>query len=87
MTNEQLQNEILKEQLKQLRESNNNQNKPSFVVFILLALFLGGLGAHKFYTGKYLMGVLYLLLCATGLSVVFSIFDIIRACMNRNDFK
>lgn len=32
---------------------------------ILLALFLGGIGAHKFYLGSTGLGVLYLLFCWT----------------------
>lgn len=35
-------------------------NKKSRVAAILLALFLGGLGAHKFYLGKAGQGLLYL---------------------------
>lgn len=31
----------------------------------LLALFLGGLGIHKFYLGKPLAGVIYILFCWT----------------------
>lgn len=31
----------------------------------LLAIFLGGLGAHKFYLGKPIQGLLYLLFCWT----------------------
>ncbi len=34
-------------------------------VAILLALFLGGFGAHKFYLGKTGAGILYLLFCWT----------------------
>jgi TM2 domain-containing membrane protein YozV len=36
----------------------------------LLAIFLGGLGVHKFYTGKLAMGILYLLLCWTFIPAV-----------------
>jgi hypothetical protein len=32
---------------------------------VLLAIFLGGLGAHKFYLGQGLAGVLYLIFCWT----------------------
>lgn len=31
----------------------------------LLALFLGGLGMHKFYLGKWVWGIVYLLFCWT----------------------
>lgn len=34
-------------------------------VAILLALFLGGLGAHKFYLGQPIWGILYLIFCWT----------------------
>jgi len=33
------------------------------VVYSLLAIFLGGLGAHKFYSGKMGVGFVYLILC------------------------
>jgi TM2 domain-containing membrane protein YozV/RNA polymerase subunit RPABC4/transcription elongation factor Spt4 len=34
-------------------------------IAVILALWLGGLGAHKFYLGKYAQGVIYLVLCWT----------------------
>ena len=37
----------------------------SKTVAALLALFLGGIGIHKFYLGQIVMGILYLLLCWT----------------------
>ncbi len=40
------------------------------MTYCLLALFLGGFGAHKFYAGKKLMGVIYILLFPVfGISV------------------
>lgn len=33
----------------------------------MLAFFLGGLGAHKFYLGKYGQGICYILFCWTGI--------------------
>jgi TM2 domain-containing membrane protein YozV/predicted RNA-binding Zn-ribbon protein involved in translation (DUF1610 family) len=37
------------------------------MVAALLAIFLGGLGVHKFYLGKIGQGIVYLLLCWTFL--------------------
>ena len=42
---------------------------------ILLAIFLGGFGFHKFYTSRNIMGYLYLFLCWSGVSYVFSLLD------------
>lgn len=36
-------------------------------VAAVLALFFGGFGAHKFYMGRPAMGLIYLILCFTGL--------------------
>jgi hypothetical protein len=36
-------------------------SKKSKIVALILCIFLGGLGAHKFYVGKIGMGILYLL--------------------------
>lgn len=41
----------------------------------LLALFLGGLGAHKFYLGRTGMGLIYLLFCWTFIPAIVSFFE------------
>ncbi|CAD0299872.1 hypothetical protein with TM2 transmembrane motif [Enterococcus phage vB_EhiS_268] len=87
MTNEQLQNEILKEQLTQLKGMKEDSNKPSLVVYILLALFLGGIGAHDFYVGKTGNGLIKLAFCWTGIPMFVAIFNIIGALMNKQNFK
>lgn len=87
MTNEQLQNEILKEQLTQIKSMKEDSNKPSLVVYILLALFLGGLGAHDFYVGKTGKGLIKLAFCWTGIPAFVAIFNIIGALMNKQNFK
>lgn len=87
MNNDQLQNEILKEQLAQLKNMNDNSNKPSLVIYILLVLFLGGIGAHDFYVGKPVTGLIKLAFCWTGIPVIISVFNIIGALMNRQNFK
>ena len=87
MSNEQLQNEILKEQLAQLKSMKEDSNKPSLMVYILLALFLGGIGAHDFYVGKPAKGLIKLVFCWTGIPTIISLFNIIGALMNKDDFK
>ena len=49
----------------------------SRVAAILLALFLGGLGAHKFYLGQVGMGLLYLVFCWTGIPAIVALFEAI----------
>ncbi|MBI9015602.1 MAG: TM2 domain-containing protein [Clostridiales bacterium] len=63
-----------------INNENNNSNvntntvgavgvgnpKNKWVAFFL-ALFLGGIGAHKFYEGKILLGIIYLVFCWTGI--------------------
>lgn len=87
MTNDQLQNEILKEQLAQLKRMKEDSNKPSLTVYLLLALFLGGIGSHDFYVGKPVTGLIKLAFCWTGIPTIISLFNIIGALMNKQNFK
>jgi len=45
------------------------------VIGILLALFLGGFGAHKFWQGKTTAGVLYILFFWTGIPALISLIE------------
>lgn len=59
----------------------------SRTVAVLLALFLGGIGAHKFYLGKVGTGLLYLLFCWTFVPAIIAIFEAIRwLCMSNESF-
>ena len=49
------------------------------IVYILIALFLGGLGLHKLYARRYAAFVLYLLFSGTGIPVILTVLDIIIA--------
>jgi len=42
---------------------------------VLLALFGGWIGAHKFYLGQTGMGILYLLFCWTYIPLIVSVFE------------
>lgn len=43
------------------------------VNYILLALFLGSFGIHKFYAGKNMQGILHLIFCWTGIPHILAI--------------
>jgi TM2 domain-containing membrane protein YozV len=47
----------------------------------LLALFLGGLGLHKFYLDKWVWGIIYLIFCWTFIPAVISLFEAIGLFM------
>jgi len=52
--------------------------KKSKIVAGLLAIFFGGIGAHKFYLGKVWSGIFYLLFCWTAIPTIVSIFEGIK---------
>ena len=41
----------------------------------LLGIFLGGIGAHKFYLGRWGMGILYLLFCWTYIPSILGVIE------------
>ena len=47
----------------------------------ILGVFLGGMGAHKFYMGKVGMGFIYLLFCWTFVPAVIGCIEGIRYLM------
>lgn len=64
------------------------QQEKSKVTAILLALFLGGLGIHKFYLGEWGWGVVYLLFCWTYIPALVAFIEMIRYIMlSDEDFK
>lgn len=50
----------------------------SRLVALLLCIFLGGLGAHRFYVGKIGTGILWL--CTAGLFGIGWLIDLIKIC-------
>ena len=55
------------------------------IALVLLALFMGGLGAHKFYVKKYGQGVLYLLFCWTYIPTLVSFIECLIYCFTSED--
>jgi TM2 domain-containing membrane protein YozV len=49
----------------------------SKAVLLLLTFFLGGIGAHKFYLGKYWQGALYLIFFWTGIPALIALVEFI----------
>ncbi|MEY2984741.1 MAG: hypothetical protein RLZZ568_1358 [Cyanobacteriota bacterium] len=57
------------------------------LVALIFALFLGSFGIHKFYLGRVVAGILYLIFCWTGIPTILSFVDIILlALMDRHKF-
>lgn len=57
------------------------------VLMALLVFFGGGIGLHKFYTGNWGWGLIYLAACTTGLPVLLSFVEFIRVlCLSQEEF-
>lgn len=44
-------------------------------VAALLAIFLGGLGFHRFYLGNVVTGIIYLLFCWTSIPAILGVIE------------
>lgn len=58
-------------------ENPLNKKEVDKIVYCLLAFFLGGFGAHKFYAGKIGLGIVYLLFFWTGIPSIVAFFEMI----------
>lgn len=61
------------------------QGLKSKVVFVLLALFVGGLGIHRMYLGDWGLGILYLVFCWTGIPLIIAMVEAIVIGCRSND--
>ncbi len=60
----------------------------SKLVAALFALFLGGLGIHKFYLGRVVWGIVYLLFCWTFIPAIIGFIEgILLLVMSDSDFN
>ena len=55
--------------------SEYNNCKKSTAVAVVLALLLGGLGAHRFYLNKIISGIIYLLFCWTFIPSIIALLE------------
>ena len=53
--------------------------------YIALCLFLGGIGLHKFYAGKWFQGLLYVAFCWTWIPAILALFDLLGAMFKRTN--
>lgn len=59
--------------------------KKSKTTFVLLALFLGGFGAHRFYLGNIGLGILYLVFFWTFIPAIVALVEAIVIGFSKND--
>ncbi len=59
------------------RRENRVKIPVSKRTYILLAIFLGIIGAHRFYAHHWIVGALYLATCWCGVSVAMTVIDIL----------
>jgi len=62
---------------KLLFQSQYNNQKKDVGLSVILALFLGGLGVHKFYFGQIGLGIVYLLFCWTFIPTIIALIEAI----------
>lgn len=63
----------------------NRKKVVNKAVYCLLALFLGGLGIHKFYSGRIGMGIVYIIFCWTFIPCIIAVIECIIALCQASD--
>lgn len=70
-----------------VRQKPSGTANKSRVAAALLALFLGGLGIHKFYLGRPVWGILYILFCWTFIPSILAFIEaIVYLCTSEEAF-
>lgn len=65
------------------------ENRPRHLVrkktYLLLTVFLGWMGGHRFYEKRWKLGLFYLLLCWTGFPLTLTVVDFMIAAVMPSD--
>ncbi len=71
------------------RYFDHNDNRVKMLLskkkYILLLIFTGWFGGHRFYAHMWISAVLYLALCWTGLPIAFSVIDLLAVIPMKAD--
>lgn len=62
-----------------------NEGKKNKALFVVLALFLGGLGIHRFYLGNVGLGILYLVFFWTAIPAIAAFIEAIVIGLRKDD--
>ena len=62
---------------------NSVVSPKSWLVTLLLCLFVGVFGIHRFYAGKIGTGIIMILLCWTGISAIWALVDLIMIILSK----
>lgn len=71
-----------------MHETSNNipyKTPVKKIPYLLLAFFLGGFGAHKFYSGNTGKGILYLVFCWTSIPAIIAFIEFIIGLCKPSD--
>ena len=63
----------------------NGEKTVNKVAYALLGIFLGTFGIHRFYAGKVISGIIYLLFCWTGIPSLLGLIEGIIALTRDDD--
>lgn len=66
-------------------ENLTNKKLINKVIYCVFALFFGGIGIHKFYAGKNVAGILYLIFCWTFVPSILAFIDFIIGLFKSSD--
>ncbi|MCY3067841.1 TM2 domain-containing protein [Aerococcus loyolae] len=72
-------------QIKNTQTNESGKYPVNKIAYVVLAFLLGGIGAHKFYAHKYLLGILYLVFVWTYIPALIALIEAIIALTKKAD--